>query len=242
MKKFCTAMLFLLMSYACVFADQIVLKDDQKFEADVKSFDSYYVLLELPNRRQVSIPWSEVRLVKHTTTASSWLEETYMNNDDVEVTSMIVPLNEGEAFQKAIFPGLIMHGSGHFYAKEQNAGFSLLSAEILSLVMMGISVNELLTPVAQDQSFNVSRAVFFTGLTMFVGSWLWDIAFSPKAVADYNERNKFLMNEPAGEAPAAATTTAAGGVQDKPAVDEKTEDKKTIDGAGNTQNIKQEIK
>jgi hypothetical protein len=199
-----------------LYADQIVLKDEQSFEAEVKSFDSYYLVVELSNMKQVSIPWSEVRQVKHTTTASSWLEETYMNNDNVEVTSMITPLDGGKAFQKALFPGLIIHGSGHFYAKEQNTGFSLMSAEILSLVMMGISVNELLTPVAKDQSFNVSRAVFYTGLGMFSISWLWDVVFAPRAVSDYNESHSFLINEKS--------------------------DKIAADSSGNTENNQQEIK
>ncbi len=205
MKKLMLLFFSAVLLFSPVSGDYIVLKDEQKFEADVTGFDSYYLMVKLANNKTISIPWNEVRLVKHTTTASSWLEETYMNNDDVEITSYISPLSESEAFQKAVFPGFIMHGSGHFYGKDQNMGFSLMSAEIVSLIIMGISLNEIITPV-DDQSNMVSQVVFYTGLGMFSVSWLWDMIFAPSAAAKFNSEHVFAVNEPADSA---ATTLNA---------------------------------
>ena len=195
---------------APIFADIIILKDDQQFTAEVKSFDRYFLNIQLTSGKPVAIPWNEVRLIKHTTTASSWLEETYINKEDAEVNTLVVPLNEDEGLQKAFFPGFIMHGAGQFYAKNQNMGMSLLSAEIVSVIITGISLNEVLGPNDQGDSLNVSRIVFFTGLTMFAASWLWDIFTVKGTVSDYNSTHKFLIDEAKDEASSAAAAAAAG--------------------------------
>jgi|GEM_PF-1056589 hypothetical protein len=196
---------------APVFADLIVLKDDQQFSADVKNFDAYYLNVLLSSGTPLAIPWNEVRLIKHTTTGSSWLEETYITKEDAEVNSLVVPLDENTGLQKAFFPGFIMHGAGQFYAKNQNMGMSLLSAEIVSVIIMGISLNEVLGPNDQGDSLNVSRIVFFSGLTMFAASWLWDVFTAKCAVSDYNSSHKFLIDEAKSEAASVTATAAAGG-------------------------------
>jgi len=181
--------------FSNIFADIIILKDEQKFEADVLNFDEYYLNVKLKNNKEISIPWNEVSFIKHTTTPSSWLEETHMSSDDVDVKTLVVPLSPDTAFYKSLFPGIVWHGAGHFYAKDSNTGFSLLSAEIVSLAIITMSVNELLTPIKEGQTYNVSRIVFYTGLTLFTGSWLYDIIFSRGAVEKFNRENKFLAEE-----------------------------------------------
>lgn len=192
-----------------VFADIIVLKDDQQFQAEVKNFDSFYLNVELSGGTPVSIPWNEVRMINHTTTASSWLEETHITKDDNEVNTLVVPLDENRGLEKALFPGLIMHGAGQFYAKDQNMGMSLLSAEIVSVIVMGISLNEVLGPNEQDDSLKVSKIVFYSGLTMFVAAWLWDIFTVRSAVSDYNSSHKFLIDGARAEAALVTSTAAA---------------------------------
>ena len=218
--------------YVC--ADIITLKDDQQFTADVTGFDSYYLTALLTNNKTVNIPWREVRFVKHTTTASNWLEETYMSKEDSEVDTLVTPVSEDKAFWNAVFPGLVIHGSGHFYAKNQNMGMSLMSGEIVSLIIMAVSINEVLTPVAPDQSNGVSTAVFFTGLTMFAVSWIWDMLFAAPAAAEYNAAHDFMLDteqaasakalarigavitqENTGNADAAGNTIAAPVITDK---------------------------
>lgn len=195
MTKIAALLLALVVLSPCVYADMVTLKDDQQFSAEVTSFDSYFLVVKLENNKIVNIPWREVRFVKHTTTASSWLEDTYINKEDTEVSTLISPISEDKAFWNSVFPGLVIHGSGHFYAKNQGVGMSLLSAEIVSVIIMAVSVNEVLTPVQSDQSTTVSKAVFFTGLTMFAASWLWDMIFTKSAVAEYNSTHDFILND-----------------------------------------------
>lgn len=194
MKKIISAVIILLSFSAGLFADTVILKDEQRFEADVISFDSYYLTVQLPNGVQTNIPWGEVRYIKHTTTASSWLEEEYMSSDDAEVTSLITPLYKDDAFQKAIFPGLVLHGAGHFYGKDQNTGLSLMSAEIVSLIIMGMSVQQFFAPAEPGYDYGVTKAVFISGVTIFTLSWLWDIIFAPQAVEKFNSEHEFLIN------------------------------------------------
>lgn len=193
MRKITAAFMILVVLSTYIFADNIILKDDQQFTADVVSFDSYYLVVKLENEKIVNIPWREVRFVKHTTTASSWLEDNYINKEEADVDTLVTPVSEDKAFINAVFPGLIIHGSGHFYAKNQNVGMSLMSAEIVSLIIMAVSINEVLTPVQKDQSMNVSTAVFFTGLAMFTASWAWDMIFVKSSAADYNSTHEFFL-------------------------------------------------
>ncbi|MFP4465989.1 MAG: hypothetical protein ACLFP1_02955 [Candidatus Goldiibacteriota bacterium] len=189
---------FVFMSFSCgVLADTVILKDDQKFEADVISFDAYYLLVKLSGEKEVSIPWQEVRYIKHTTTETDWRESMYINDDDIEVKTLVVPMDKNTAFQKALFPGVVVHGAGHFYAKDKNRGMSIVSAQILSLVMMGISINGVLAPrdVSGVETDNVSNVVFYTGLAVFLGSWIYDMIFAPAAVERYNEKNTFLLED-----------------------------------------------
>jgi len=181
---------------ALLCGDTITLKDEQVFEADVKGFDSYYLNVELTNGKTISIPWGEVRFIKHTTTASSWLEEEYMDAGDTDVTTLVAPLDPGVAFQKAVFPGIVMRGAGHFYAKDNNRGISLLSAEILSLIIMGMNAVDVLTHDENSQASGVTQAVFYGGLTIFVGSWLYDIIFAPGAAEEFNKNHEFYLDEP----------------------------------------------
>jgi len=180
-----------------IYSDTIILKDEQTFEADVISFDSYYLIIKLPDNQEISIPWNEVKHIKHTTTAKNWMEDIYITSDDVTVSTLVAPLSTDIAFQKSIFPGLIIHGAGHFYAKDQDTGFMLLSMEIVSVLLMTISFSEIISPVEKDQSFNVTKVIFYSGLAVFGGSWLYDLIFSSGAVQRYNQENqdKFLIKE-----------------------------------------------
>ncbi len=180
-------------------ADIIMLKDEQIFEAEVKGFDSYYVELVLSNGKEISIPWQEIKYIKHTTTPSSWLEQEYITQDEVEVGTLVSPLSPDVAFQKALFPGFITHGAGHFYAKDYNAGMSLMSAEIVSVILMGVGIQQLLTPEKESGDHNIPRIMLYTGTGAFLISWLYDIIFSPQVVKKYNSEHTFLLPETINE-------------------------------------------
>jgi hypothetical protein len=191
-KTLITALLITVFA-SVISADTITLKDEQQFSADVKSFDKFFLVAKMADGQEISIPWKEVSSVSHTTTTESWLEETYMTAEPADVNTLVVPLSPGTAFFRALNPGILVHGSGHFYARDTNMGMSLLSAEIVSLIIMGISLAELATPVEQDQSYNVTKIVMYSGIVLFGGSWLYDLIFAGSAAERFNSENKFIM-------------------------------------------------
>jgi hypothetical protein len=178
-------------------SDTIVLKDDQTFEADVTGFDSYYLTIKLPDNRETSISWNEIKRINHTTTSKNWMEDIYITKDDAKVTTLVAPLVPDVSLRKAAFSGFFIHGAGHFYAKDQNTGFALLSAEIVSLILMGVSFSEMVSGNEKEQSYNVTQTIFYAGLVVFGGTWLYDMIFSQGAVKRYNQENKdkFLIKE-----------------------------------------------
>lgn len=178
-------------------ADTITLKDEQEFKADVVSFDKFFIVAKIAGGQEISIPWREVMSVSHTTTPESWLEATYITVEPAEVNTLVVPLSPEKALFRSINPGIVIHGSGFFYAKDTNMGMSLLSAEIVSVIIMAISSAEFFSPAQQDDTYVVTRNVFIAGAAIFGGSWLYDIIFSGGAADKYNKDNKFLMEKDA---------------------------------------------
>ena len=177
-------------------ADVITLKDDQQFNADVISCDNYYITVALANGNTVALPWTEIRRMEHTNTPCNSAEELHINNQDAEVNTLIAPFSKDLAWQRAIFPGVIIHGAGHAYAKDQNTSLSLVSVEVLSVILMGISVNDFLTPTKTDsENYSVTQIMGTVGAVAFLGSWLYDIIFAPAAVEKFNSDKKFMIND-----------------------------------------------
>ncbi|HRU39999.1 MAG TPA: hypothetical protein P5511_08985 [Candidatus Goldiibacteriota bacterium] len=193
MGKIAVFMLFLLP--AGLFADTITLKDGQQFEAEVLDFDLYYLNVRFVTGKEAALPWQEIKAVSHTTTDKDWREDMYITPDDAEVKTLVVPVSRDRVFEQALFPGFFLRGSGHLRAKDVNMAMSLLSAEIVSLIMMGVSGVELIRPQDGSGASVVSQAVFFTGLGIFTASWLYDLIFAPLAADRYNASNEFLLND-----------------------------------------------
>jgi hypothetical protein len=100
------------------------------------------------------------------------------------------------AFMVAFFPGFLVHGYGHFYAKDKMVGTALLGGEILSLSSMVVGA------LMQDDPehftggiFGGNRNVNTTGRRMvifggvgFAVTWFADMLHAPTAAKDYNDR------------------------------------------------------
>jgi len=149
---------------------------------------------EEKDKNIISIPWSEVSSIKHTTTASSWLEETHITQNDVDVNTLVIPLSQDTAFSKSVFPGFLIHGAGSFYAKDKNTGMSLLSSEIAGLVLIAISGVQMLQPYDPSQNYSITYSMGGAGLALFFGSWLWDMIFCRGETEKYDSEHKFLIN------------------------------------------------
>lgn len=104
----------------------------------------------------------------------------------------------GVAAALAFAPGVVVHGSGHFYAGRPFAGWCLVLAEAGSVYLAYRGVSELVamkneldsasfTSYSGD-SERISRGIGWAagGLVLFLASWFYDMSGAPLAAADAN--------------------------------------------------------
>jgi hypothetical protein len=82
-------------------------------------------------------------------------------------------------------PGIIVHGSGHFYAGKTNTGYLLLGTEAAGLLLLYLGFEEALGGSAYRNDADVMG---WTELALFSGSWLYDVIGSPIAVQKQNQK------------------------------------------------------
>ena len=94
---------------------------------------------------------------------------------------------------KAIFyafiPGILIHGSGHFYAGKTKTGFWLLGAEVVGAYLVFTAALAELPGGEYDPDDELWG---FAGLLLFVGSWVYDVVKSPIVV---KKQNKELLQK-----------------------------------------------
>ncbi len=88
-------------------------------------------------------------------------------------------------------PGIIVHGSGHFYAGDARTGTRLLGAEAAGglLIVGGFFLG--LAGVQTTAGFAV-----LSGAVLFVGSWVYDVVRSPLVV---QKQNRELLESKQGQ-------------------------------------------
>ncbi len=106
------------------------------------------------------------------------LMKEYTLNSDSEVFEVKIedkkePPNPTITLGISIFPGILIHGSGHFYICEPLTGFILLGIEVVGIPL------SLLAAVSCDGT-QESECIFGTlGVFMLWGSWLYDVIAAP---------------------------------------------------------------
>ena len=95
--------------------------------------------------------------------------------------------NPNEALFYAALPGLFIHGAGHFYAGKSVTGAILLSIEIASFGLFYYSIVRGLGEMESGDS-DTPGLCSFGALTLFIGSWIYDMIFAPLSVVHQNER------------------------------------------------------
>jgi hypothetical protein len=102
-----------------------------------------------------------------------------------------------KAFMLAFFPGLLIHGYGHFYAEDQMMGNVLLVGEVVSVISVGFgaiiksdtktfSGGLLGTPTNAD---NVGTNLIWGGIIGFTALWIVDMAHAPTAADEFNKEH-----------------------------------------------------
>ncbi len=102
-----------------------------------------------------------------------------------------------KALMVAVFPGFLIHGYGHLYAKDHLTGTALLGGEILSLAAIGMGAMMKSDPeqyqggifgTANDVVERTGRRMIIYGGIGFAVTWFADILHAPTAAKDYNDR------------------------------------------------------
>lgn len=90
----------------------------------------------------------------------------------------------------AIFPGFFVHGLGHRYAGASETADDILAMELYSLLTAGLGGGLLALGKAEDaEAVEVAGWVGIgVGGVGFLGTWLYDIVFTPSEVGNYNRR------------------------------------------------------
>ncbi len=99
-----------------------------------------------------------------------------------------------KAFLLAFFPGLLIHGYGHFYADDQLMGDVLLTGEVVSVLSVGLGalIKSDTTTFSggilgdSNNAGNIGTNLIWGGVIAFTGLWIIDMAHAPTAANDYN--------------------------------------------------------
>lgn len=83
----------------------------------------------------------------------------------------------------SVIPGVLFHGSGHFYAGKGGTGSLLLGLETAGGLLLYLG--SLSTFQGSSHQYDTD-AMGYTGLLLFVGSWVYDVVGSPIAVVRQN--------------------------------------------------------
>ncbi len=91
----------------------------------------------------------------------------------------------------AIFPGIIWHGLGHRYAGDDKKAQEIEMMEAYSLVAGGIGTGLIFAGRSNENLTGLE----YTGYTVggigglgFIGTWIYDIIYTPSAIDRYNAR------------------------------------------------------
>jgi hypothetical protein len=102
-----------------------------------------------------------------------------------------------KAFLLAFFPGILIHGYGHFYADDNMMGNVLLTGEVVSVLSVGMGAliksdtNTFSGGLLGDKTnaANIGNNLIWGGVIAFGALWIVDMAHAPTAAKDYNDEH-----------------------------------------------------
>lgn len=173
------------------------LKDGQRLDAKLLKYDDYFLSVSNSAGTAFDIPWVEVAAVDSAELpADLMLMKGRLTAEASPVNSVIEARHPSKALGKAFWPGILLHGSGHRYAGDNDSFVSLAGAELFGVVVGGFGANELLGPSKAGEHKDTALALAIGGGAIFGLTWLWDLAFAPGAARKFNQARGLAL-EPA---------------------------------------------
>jgi hypothetical protein len=90
----------------------------------------------------------------------------------------------------AIFPGFFVHGLGHRYAGNTDTADEILTMELYSVLTAGLGGG--LVALGEGEDAEAVEIAGWVGVGVggfgFLGTWIYDIVFTPSEVNEYNRR------------------------------------------------------
>ena len=97
----------------------------------------------------------------------------------------------------AVIPGVVIHGSGHFYAGKTKTGVVLLGSELVGGTIFYIGGLDKAFSQSKGGKLGIYGDIFIAfGGVLFVGSWIYDLVGAPLAVQ--RENRELLGGENVG--------------------------------------------
>lgn len=120
---------------------------------------------------------------------SDSLARNFQGAENLVITPHQRPLSPGTAALVAIFPGILFHGIGHFYARDSRTGFLLLGIDMVSKSVFFFESLKGLSEGFRDPS----EAVLWTCVGVNAAAWLYDIGHAGAAANHYNAQFRFSV-------------------------------------------------
>jgi hypothetical protein len=102
-----------------------------------------------------------------------------------------------KAFLLALFPGILIHGYGHFYADDNLTGNVLLTGEVVSVASVGFGAlilsdtNTFSGGIlgSTSNANSIGTNLIWGGVIAFTALWIVDMAHAPIAAQDYDDEH-----------------------------------------------------
>jgi len=134
----------------------------------------------------------------------SFVQHTFAQSGDIDLSGGLETNHQNyfykdpnKAFLQAFFPGILIHGYGHFYADDQLTGDILLTGEVISVLSVGcgILIQSNTTTFSggilgdSNNANTIGTNMIWGGIAAFTLLWVVDMAHAPIAATDYNEEH-----------------------------------------------------
>jgi hypothetical protein len=139
---------------------------------------------------KIGLPFREARSVSSLQSEYSGLlfAQQMENSIRVKQVDSIKLKDPKMAVFYAIIPGVVVHGSGHFYAGRTKTGLLLLETEVAGTGLVFLAGLAGFAESEGGESSIDPELWGFAGLLLFVGSWVYDVVMSPIAVKKENQK------------------------------------------------------